>query len=75
LPPQPVLTTTAPTGYRVRDTIARDREAVYAYDWLPRWTPVPVESGEPPRRVAPTPEEFEEAEHLYATLQAEHATG
>ena len=71
LPPLTVLVVNEETGepgpgYRVRDTVGRDREAVYAYDWL-LWS-----GGE--GRVAPTPEEFEKAEQLYATLQVEHLT-
>lgn len=74
LPPITVLAINEGTGepgpgYRVRGTVGRDREVVYAHDWL-KWTPISGGEG----RVAPTPEEFEEAEHLYTTLQAEHVT-
>ncbi len=72
-PPLTVLVVNQQTGepgpgYRVRHTVARDREAVYAHDWLPEWSP-------DRESVAPTADELERAEQLYATLQAEHLAG
>jgi hypothetical protein len=78
LPPITVLVVNEATGepgegYRARESIGRDREAVYAYDWLPQRTPFSIVSSTAANRVAPTPEEFKKAEQAYATLQVEHA--